>query len=92
MSKKPGYWCIEVSGQKSRNDGLSHISTAEMLQQNDRLVPAETQEEVEPTKDSCRYGKFCQPFEIEMKFKEPTEVLGPFNGVFYLFFEQKDED
>jgi hypothetical protein len=44
-------------------------------------------------KDSYRYGDFHEQFQIELKFKKPsTTKMGPVNGVFFLVFEEEEDE
>ena len=92
----PGCWAIEVSGVKERNDGLAALKEAKELEGNERLLPADeqyTDKEVEPSEDTCRYGKFHEIFQINMMFnKYRMSKLGPIKGIFYLVFEEEEEE
>ena len=103
MKIKPNYtiseegcWAIVLTGEKVRSDGLSVLKETEELMGNRRLLPAHeqyTDDKMEPSKDTCRYGTFHQVFQIEMKFKKPkVKKVGPVKGIFYLIFEEEEED
>ena len=96
-----GHWAIEVSGLKERDDDVMFVRDLEKqaVDGNPRLKPAIRNDrggkanKPEPDADSCRYGNFSELFQIPLKFKKPQVLkLGPENGVFYLLFEEEEDE
>jgi hypothetical protein len=88
-----GCWAVDVRGTKEKHNVIKTLCQQSDLKGKTRLLPKEHQELAEPKKDSCRYGEFEERFQIEMKFeKSKRKMLGPVNGIFYLIFEEDEEE
>jgi hypothetical protein len=88
-----GCWAVDVTGKKTKNGVINTLRQQTKLEGKTRLLPKEDQELAEPKKDSCRYGEFEERLQIEMKFRKPKwRTLGPINGLFYLIFEEDEEE
>jgi hypothetical protein len=88
-----GCWAVDVRGTKTKHDFVKTLCQQPKLKDKTRLLPEEDQELTEPKKDSCRYGEFEERLQIEMKFRKPKwRTLGPINGLFYLIFEEDEEE
>ena len=93
-----GHWAVEVSGQKEREDSVNYVRElkSQEVEFNPRLKPTPEKvdklNKIEPDADSCRYGHFSELFQIPLQFKKPHFVkIGPDNGIFYILFEEEEE-
>lgn len=89
-----GHWAMDVRGNKKKKPGTDLLRECKELSEKDRLLPADSPEEVLVTaSDSCRYGKFNEMFQVELNFKRSmyTTRIGPIDGIFYLLLEEEEQ-